>query len=176
MIRIGCSGWQYQHWRNEFYPAELPQSCWFAHYVLSFDTVEINNSFYRLPPAETFDAWREQAPSGFVYAVKANRYLTQAKKLKDCAEPVARMMTPVRHLGSALGPILYQLPPSLRVNLARLEEFLTLLPPDLVHVFEFRDPSWYVPETLDLLGTVPVDTLSTEAQSTLLDAFRELKR
>ncbi|MBW8836229.1 MAG: DUF72 domain-containing protein, partial [Burkholderia sp.] len=106
---------------------------------------------YRLPRAETFDTWRAQAPPGFDYAVKANRYLTQAKKLRDCAEPVARMMAPVRHLGPTLGPILYQLPPNLRINLPRLEDFLSLLPRDLIHVFEFRERSWYVPETLALL-------------------------
>jgi uncharacterized protein YecE (DUF72 family) len=151
-IRIGCSGWNYRHWRGTFYPDKLPVKRWFEYYSEHFDTVEINNSFYRLPPAETFDKWREQAPPGFTYSVKANRYLTQAKKLKDCEEPVARMMAPVRHLGATLGPILYQLPPTLRFNLERLESFLALLPRDLVHVFEFRDPSWYVPETLDLLA------------------------
>lgn len=150
-IRIGCSGWNYRHWRKLFYPEGLAAKNWFRFYAEQFDTVEINNSFYRLPRAETFDKWREQAPPGFAYAVKANRYLTQAKKLKDCAEPVARMMAPVRHLGSTLGPILYQLPPTLRINLSRLEEFLSLLPPDLIHVFEFREPSWYVSETLGLL-------------------------
>jgi len=150
-IRIGCSGWNYRHWRGLFYPEKLTVKRWFGFYAEQFDTVEINNSFYRLPPAATFDKWREQAPPGFAYAVKANRYLTQAKKLKDCAEPVARMMEPVRHLAASLGPILYQLPPSLRINLPRLEEFLGLLPRDLIHVFEFRDRSWYVPETFALL-------------------------
>jgi uncharacterized protein YecE (DUF72 family) len=150
-IHIGCSGWNYRHWRGAFYPDRLPVKRWFAHYAEHFDTVEINNSFYRLPSAETFDAWREQAPAGFQYAVKANRFITQAKKLKDCAEPVARMMVPTRHLGATLGPVLYQLPPRFRVNLPRLEEFLTLLPSDLTHVFEFRDPSWLTQDTLALL-------------------------
>ena len=150
-IRIGCSGWNYRHWRDLFYPKGLPVKSWFRFYAEQFDTVEINNSFYRLPKAETFDKWREQAPPGFDYAVKANRFLTQAKKLKDCAEPVARMMAPVRHLQDRLGPILYQLPPNLRINLPRLDEFLALLPRDLMHVFEFRERSWYVPETLALL-------------------------
>ena len=113
--------------------------------------MEINNSFYRLPTAATFAGWREQAPSGFRYAVKANRFLTQAKKLKDCAEPLERMLTPMRELGPALGPILYQLPPRFRVNLERLESFLQLLPQDLQHVFEFRDASWYCDEVADLL-------------------------
>ena len=88
-IRIGCSGWNYKHWRELFYPKGLPQRRWFEFYAEHFDTVEINNSFYRLPKAETFEKWREQAPPGFCYAVKANRFLTQAKKLKDCAEPLA---------------------------------------------------------------------------------------
>jgi uncharacterized protein YecE (DUF72 family) len=150
-IRVGCSGWNYRHWRRSFYPEGLHVKKWLRFYGEHFDTVEINNSFYRLPEAETFDKWREQAPPGFIYSVKANRFLTQAKKLKDCAEPVARMMPPVRHLGEALGPILYQLPPNLRLNLARLEEFLALLPSDLTHVFEFREPSWYGPQTTALL-------------------------
>jgi uncharacterized protein YecE (DUF72 family) len=142
-VRIGCSGWIYKHWRGPFYPEKLPAKRWFAHYAESFDTVEINNSFYRLPKAETFDAWREQAPPGFCYAVKANRFLTQAKKLKDCEAPLARMMAPFRHLGERLGPILYQLPPRFRLNLERLESFLELAPKDVTNVFEFRDTSWY---------------------------------
>jgi uncharacterized protein YecE (DUF72 family) len=150
-IRIGCSGWNYRHWRERFYPGGLPVRSWFAFYAEHFDTVEINNSFYRLPSAETFDKWRDQAPPGFRYAVKANRFLTQAKKLKDCEEPLARMMAPVRRLGPTLGPILYQLPPRFRINLERLESFLKLVPKDVAIVFEFRDKSWLVPETLDLL-------------------------
>jgi uncharacterized protein YecE (DUF72 family) len=150
-IHVGCSGWNYGHWRGAFYPERLPARAWFAFYAERFDTVEINNSFYRLPKAETFDAWREQTPPGFIYAVKANRFITQAKKLRDCEEPVARMIAPTRHLGHALGPILYQLPPMLGINLDRLESFLALLPTDLTHVFEFRAPSWYTDATLALL-------------------------
>lgn len=150
-IRIGCSGWNYKHWHGLFYPDGLPQKRWFEHYAATFDTVEINNSFYRLPKAETFDKWREQAPDGFCYAVKANRFLTQAKKLKDCAEPLQRMMTPFRHLGDRLGPILFQLPPGFRINLERLDEFLTLAPKDVVNVFEFREKSWLTEEMLALL-------------------------
>jgi uncharacterized protein YecE (DUF72 family) len=150
-VRIGCSGWIYKHWRGRFYPEKLPVKRWFAHYAESFDTVEINNSFYRLPKAETFDAWRKQAPPGFCYAVKANRFLTQAKKLKDCEEPIARMMAPFRHLGDRLGPILYQLPPRFRLNLERLESFLGLAPKDVTNVFEFRDKSWYADEVFALL-------------------------
>jgi uncharacterized protein YecE (DUF72 family) len=150
-IRVGCSGWNYKHWRERFYPKGLPVSRWFAFYAEHFDTVEINNSFYMLPRPETFAKWRDQAPPGFCYAVKANRFLTQAKKLKDCEEPVERMMGATRHLGDRLGPMLYQLPPSLKINLERLEQFLQLVPKDVANVFEFREKSWYVPETFELL-------------------------
>lgn len=150
-IRIGCSGWNYRHWRGTFYPEKLAMKRWFAFYAEQFDTVEINNSFYRLPKAETFAAWRDQAPPGFCYAVKANRFITQAKKLKECEEPVERMNAPLRHLAPALGPVLYQLPPGLGLDLERLETFLKLLPADLTHAFEFRHNSWYVEETAALL-------------------------
>ncbi len=150
-IRIGCSGWVYKHWRGLLYPEGLPQTRWFARYAEEFDTVEINNSFYHLPKPATFEKWRDQAPPGFCYAVKANRYLTQAKKLKDCEEPMERMMSAVEHLGDRLGPMLYQLPPSMKINLERLEIFLKLLPEDVTSVFEFREKSWYVPETYELL-------------------------
>lgn len=150
-IRIGCSGWVYKHWRGILYPTGLPQTRWFGRYAEEFDTVEINNSFYRLPKPETFDKWREQAPPGFCYTVKANRFLTQAKKLKDCEEPLERMMSAVRHLGDRLGPILYQLPPRMSINLERLESFLAIVPKDIANVFEFRHPSWYEQATYDLL-------------------------
>ena len=150
-IRVGCSGWVYKHWRGLFYPEGLPQTRWFARYAEEFDTVEINNSFYRLPSPETFDKWRRQAPADFCYAVKANRFLTQAKKLLECEEPMERMMSAVRHLGDRLGPMLYQLPPSMKLNLERIERFLKILPPDVASVFEFRNGSWYVPKVYALL-------------------------
>jgi uncharacterized protein YecE (DUF72 family) len=150
-IRIGCSGWQYKHWRGIFYPEGLAQTRWFAFYAEHFDTVEINSSFYHLPKASTFAKWRDQAPRGFCYAIKANRFITQAKKLLDCEEPMERMLSATRHLGDRLGPMLYQLPPSLRLDLDRLERFLKLLPTDITNIFEFRHKSWYVPETYELL-------------------------
>lgn len=159
-IRIGCSGWNYRHWRGSFYPADMPARRWFAYYAQRFDTVEINNSFYRLPSAETFGKWRDQAPAGFCYAVKANRFITQAKKLRDCADPLARMVAPTRALGETLGPILYQLPPMLGIDLPRLEAFLALLPTDLVHVFEFRHASWYADDTLALLDRFGVGAVA----------------
>jgi len=149
--RIGCSGWQYKHWRGDFYPAGLPQSRWFAHYALTFDTVEINNSFYRLPPPETFDKWREQAPPHFQYAIKASRFLTHMKKLKDPENPLARFFANATHLGRHLGPVLYQLPPRFPVDLDRLARFLEALPTANRHTVEFRDTSWYDERVYELL-------------------------
>jgi len=142
-VRIGCSGWQYKHWRGDFYPADLPQSRWFEHYAGVFDTVEINNTFYRLPEGSTFTKWREQAPRGFLYAVKASRFLTHMKKLKDPEEPLDRFFENARHLASRFGPVLYQLPPRWPIDLERFEHFLAALPARHRHVVEFRDPSWY---------------------------------
>ena len=142
-IRLGCSGWQYRHWSGNFYPAELPQKLWFAHYALHFDTVEINNSFYRLPAAETFAKWREQAPRRFLYAVKASRFLTHMKKLKDPEEPLFRFFDNAKQLGQHLGPVLYQLPPGWTLDLDRFEHFLRALPEGYRHTIEFRETSWY---------------------------------
>lgn len=150
-IRIGCSGWNYRHWRGAFYPPDLAQKDWFAFYAGVFDTVEINNSFYRLPKAETFAQWRDRAPQHFRYAVKAPRLITHMKKLKEVDEPLSRFLDHARALDDRLGPILYQLPPRWKFNRERLESFLALLPRDLVHVFEFRDPSWMTDEVLTLL-------------------------
>jgi uncharacterized protein YecE (DUF72 family) len=150
-VRVGCSGWQYKHWRGDFYPAELPQSQWLEYYSQRFDTVEINNSFYRLPEATTFAAWRERVPAGFTYAVKASRYLTHMKKLKDPDEPLELFFSRARRLGRRLGPILYQLPPRWALNLERLQVFLQALPPRRRHVIEFREPSWYCEEVFALL-------------------------
>lgn len=150
-VRIGCSGWIYQHWRGLFYPQDLPVKRWFDFYAATFDTVEINNSFYRLPTPATFEAWARQAPAGFCYAVKAQRYVTQAKKLKDGEQTVPWLLGPVRHLGVKLGPVLFQLPPRFKINLERLESFLAALPRDLTFVFEFRDSSWYADATFTLL-------------------------
>lgn len=150
-IHIGCSGWVYRHWRGAFYPERLPQKQWFAHYASQFDTVEINASFYRVPLAKTFEGWREKAPPGFRYAVKVNRFITHNKKLLGCAEPLEQFIGLARPLGEHLGPLLYQLPPSLHRSDERLEAFLSLLPPDLAHVVEFRHASWYDEQVLTLL-------------------------
>ena len=149
--RVGCSGWQYKHWRGDFYAAELPVKRWFEHYSSVFDTVEINNSFYRLPEASTFADWGERAPRRFLFAVKASRFLTHMKKLKDPEEPVERFFSRARSLGPHLGPVLYQLPPGWKLDRERLEHFLHVLPRDVKHVIEFREPSWYTDVVYGLL-------------------------
>jgi uncharacterized protein YecE (DUF72 family) len=148
MLRIGTSGWVYEHWRGIFYPPELRQAGWFAHFARHFDTVEINNSFYRLPSEAAFDAWRVQAPPGFLYAVKASRFLTHFKKLKDPEEPLQLFFERAGRLENSLGPVLYQLPPRWKLNLPRFEAFLAALPRGYDHVVEFRDPSWEVEPVL----------------------------
>jgi len=150
-IRVGTSGWMYDHWHQRFYPPELPKRRWFDYYAQHFDTVEINNTFYQLPPAERFQQWAAAAPTGFLFAVKANRFLTHRKKLKDAAEPLANFIQRARRLGKHLGPILYQLPPRWKRDVQRLDQFCSLLPPRMQHVFEFRDPDWLHEDTYAVL-------------------------
>lgn len=150
-IRVGCSGWVYKHWRGLFYPEGLPQRLWFQRYAEEFDTVEINASFYRLPLATTFEGWRDKAPPGFRYAVKVNRFITHMKKLLDSEEAVDQFIALTRPLGDTLGPLLYQLPPSLHKNVERLDAFLFRLPKDIEQVVEFRHKSWYDEDVLALL-------------------------
>ena len=150
-VCVGCSGWQYRHWRGVFYPATLPASRWLEHYTQHFDTVEINNSFYRLPEASTFAAWEGRAPAGFLYAVKASRFLTHMKKLKDPDDPLARFFSRAVELGRAFGPVLFQLPPRWPLNLERLKAFLDALPAGYRHAIEFREPTWYDDRVFALL-------------------------
>jgi uncharacterized protein YecE (DUF72 family) len=155
-IHIGTSGWHYRHWLGTLYPQGTPTNRWFSLYSRFFATVELNNPFYRLPSSETFSTWAQQAPPGFLYAVKASRYITHNKKLKDAGEALSLFLGNVRHLGHTLGPVLFQLPPHWGFNGDRLEEFLSILPrPKAMRpspfVFEFRNPAWMREETYALL-------------------------
>jgi uncharacterized protein YecE (DUF72 family) len=172
ILRIGCSGWQYAHWRGDFYPAGLPTTRWLSHYAGAFDTVELNNSFYRLPSPEAFGGWRARTPAGFLFAVKASRFLTHMKKLKDPVDPLARFFDAARELGPKLGPILYQLPPRFPVNLDRLRTFLHALPPGFRHVMEFRDASWYAPEVLAALQSAGVALCLHDMSGSATDRMR----
>jgi len=148
---IGTSGWVYAHWRDVFYPPKLPQSKWLEFYTGHFSTVELNNSFYRLPSEQAFSNWRATSPEGFRYAVKVSRFITHIKRLKDVAEPVETFLQRARHLNEKLGPLLYQLPPNMHRNDERLESFLQLLPKGLRHVIEFRHQSWLDEGVFDIL-------------------------
>jgi uncharacterized protein YecE (DUF72 family) len=153
-VHIGTSGWQYDHWRGDFYSAGLPKRLWFEHYAEVFDTVELNNSFYRQPKDAAWDKWHDMAPPGFRFAVKANRFITHIKRLKDVEDPVERFLKGAERLKSHLGPLLYQLPPTFdndEENCRRLEAFLALLPKRHHHVIEFRHNSWHTDAVLALL-------------------------
>lgn len=151
-IRIGTSGWQHDNWAGPFYPADLPKTDWLAYYVDTFDSVEVNNTFYQSPEEETLRIWRRQTPPTFSFAVKANQYITHFKKLKDPAEPVQNLYRTLEPLGDKLGPILFQCPPNWHQNVDRLQHFLQNLSSDYRHVFEFRDPTWLNQETYEVLS------------------------
>ncbi len=151
-IHIGTCGWQYGHWKGPFYPEDLSNDELLAYYAGCFQTVEINNSFYRLPEKKTLRRWLERVPADFLFSFKANRYITHMKKLKDPGQPVSRMMDVANSLGDHLGPVLFQLPPRWNVNSERLLNFLKALPPGYRYAFEFRDSSWHVPDVYNALG------------------------
>jgi uncharacterized protein YecE (DUF72 family) len=150
-VLIGTSGWQYRHWKEAFYPAGVPQKQWLEFYAQRFQIVELNNSFYHLPKAEFFTSWAQRTPSDFIIAAKVSRYLTHIKRLKEPAEPVARFMANASCLGSKLGPVLLQLPPTLQADLPALDETLAQFPDSVRVAVEFRHPSWFTPETQKLL-------------------------
>lgn len=150
-IRVGTSGWHYGHWRGRFYPANLPARRYLEHYAAHFNAVEINNSFYRLPKKETFAAWRDQSPAGFVFACKASRFITHYSKLTRTSKTYGLFFDTVAALGDKLGPILFQLPPNWKVNAERLDDFLSHLPGGLQYAFEFRNDTWFRDEVTETL-------------------------
>ena len=150
-VRIGTSGYQYRHWKGRFYPEDLPQKKWFQHYAGVFDTVEINNTFYRLPGPETFEQWRRLAPKGFEYAIKFSRYGSHIRRLRDADQTIERYLASARRLGRRLGPTLLQLPPRWRADPPRLDDFLSAAPRSLRWAVEFRDADWLRDEVFDIL-------------------------
>jgi len=139
---IGTSGWHYEHWRDIFYPRELNKDKWLEFYARHFSTVELNNSFYRLPSEAAFAAWYSATPADFNFAVKVSRFITHIKRLKDSGDAVANFVGRAKGLKEKLGPLLYQLPPGMHRNDERLESFLSTLPKEPKYVFEFRHESW----------------------------------
>ena len=150
-VHIGTSGWHYKHWIGSFYPEDIAANGMFRFYAEHFDTVEINNTFYRLPQLTTFDNWRSKSPPNFLFAVKASRFITHMKKLKDPHTSMAKFFLAAERLEKKLGPILFQLPPRWKVNPERFSEFLEALPTGHQYVIEFRDQSWLVPQIFALL-------------------------
>lgn len=151
-IRIGTSGYHYEHWRGPFYPKRISPHGMLEFYAEHFDTVELNNTFYRLPTEIAFDKWRQSTPANFVFSVKVSRFLTHLKKLKHPESALQNFLPRILRLSSKLGPLLFQLPPRWQVNPSRLEALLEALPRDLRYVFEFRDSSWIRPEVDELLA------------------------
>jgi uncharacterized protein YecE (DUF72 family) len=141
-VHVGTSGYNYPEWRGTFYPADIKPPQMFAYYAARFQTVEINYTFYRMPTPKLTAGWRDQAPAGFAYTLKAPRRLTHEKKLKDCAPDVVRLVESARGLETHLGTLLFQLPPTFRLDLERLTAFLADLPRDVRCAFEFRHESW----------------------------------
>jgi uncharacterized protein YecE (DUF72 family) len=151
-VWIGTSGYVYRHWRKGvFYPVGLPTREELGYFASRFRTVELNNPFYRLPTAEMFQRWRDSTPPEFQFAVKASRYITHLKRLRNVGEELALFLNRAQHLGPKLGPILFQLPPTQQLEPGRLDDFLTLLPEAQRWVIEFRHPSWHTTEAYRLL-------------------------
>ena len=148
---IGTSGWHYKHWKGPFYPKSTKNKELLAFYADQFQAVEINNSFYRLPEEETLKNWRDTVPSDFTFCVKASRYITHLKKLKDVEEALTLFLKRVETLKKKLGPILFQLPPKWHFNRERFFDFLEMLPDNHRYAFEFRDQSWHNPEAYEAL-------------------------
>lgn len=150
-VLVGTSGWQYRDWRGRFYPDRLPQRLWLEHHAAHWQTTEVNNSFYRLPAREVFQGWRSRTPADYVLSVKASRYLTHIRRLREPAEPVARLMAAASGLGDKLGAVLVQLPPDLPADAGRLDQTLRCFPAGTQVVVEPRHASWWVPEVREVL-------------------------
>ncbi|MBX9853452.1 MAG: DUF72 domain-containing protein [Cytophagaceae bacterium] len=148
---IGTSGFHYKHWVGTYYPENTKPKDFMKNFLKDYRTVELNNPFYHLPPKQTFLNWRKQTPEDFLFSVKASRYITHQKKLKDCQEPLDYFLTNVNALKEKLGPILFQLPPGWKYNEERFESFLKILPKGYRFTFEFRNQSWYNESATGLL-------------------------
>jgi uncharacterized protein YecE (DUF72 family) len=149
---IGTSGWNYPHWRSVFYPSYLRQSQWLQYYVKFFNCVELNVTFYRLMQKKTFQNWRKHTPKGFYFIAKGSRFITHIKRLKSVKDPLDLFLNNAQGLGNKLAALLWQLPPSFKKDITRIEMFLKLLKKtNIRQVFEFRNDSWFDAETFRLL-------------------------
>jgi uncharacterized protein YecE (DUF72 family) len=149
---IGTSGWYYPHWQVKFYPYNMTRSRWLEYYSQHFNTVELNNTFYRLPADKTFNTWQISTPASFIFSVKASRFITHIKRLRNLDDTIDRFITRAKLLKQKLGPLLYQLHPQIKRDNKLLADFLYLLPAGFQHVFEFRDKSWFDEQIFQLLN------------------------
>lgn len=166
-IHIGTSGWSYDHWKENFYPKGLKSREWLNYYSDFFSTVEVNSTFYHSPKESTIQSWYAQVPQEFLFSIKANRYITHLKRLNDCAESLEFFYKNIKDLKSKTGPILFQLPPSFKINKDRLVEFTHLLNDKYLHVFEFRHQSWYIDEIYELLSKKKIALCITDLNGSL---------
>ncbi len=150
-IRVGTSGYSYKEWKGTFYPEDLPAAKMLAYYAERFDSVEINNTFYRMPVASMVAKWAEQVPDSFTFVLKAPQRITHQKKLADTGDDIRFLFEVAESLGGKLGPVLFQLPPYLKKNAALLHEFVAELPEQRKVAFEFRHESWFDDEIYDIL-------------------------
>jgi uncharacterized protein YecE (DUF72 family) len=153
VLRVGTSGWQYKHWRGRFYPRTVPSTRWLEHYAERFETVEVNNTFYRLPKPDTFAGWAARVPGDFAFAIKASNYLTHYKRLREPSEPVARLLTHAAPLGARLAVVLLQLPPDMKAEPGRLDETLAAFGARVRVAVEPRHASWWCDDVRSVLRT-----------------------
>ena len=180
---VGTSGFSYPAWRGPFYPEKLPAKDMLAYYATAFDAVEINNTFYRMPAPALLTGWTEQTPPSFRFVLKAPQQITHRLRLKEAAEPAAEFVRRSAALGAKRGPLLFQLPPNLKADLARLETFLAALPDGIEPAFEFRHESWFRDETWQLLRArgaalciAQTDDLDTPVIATAPFGYARLRR
>jgi uncharacterized protein YecE (DUF72 family) len=180
---VGTSGYSYPAWKGRFYPKDLPAKKFLQFYASRFSTVEINNTFYKMPSAELVQSWADEAPANFTFAVKAPQRITHQKRLKECEEPLQALSDAIERLGGKLGPILFQLPPNFKKDVPRLQAFLTAKPKRWRAAFEFRHASWFADDTYDVLRAAGValciadtEDLSTPVVATAKWGYLRLRR
>lgn len=180
-VRVGCSGYFYRHWQGPWYPPELPSARWFSFYAEHFDTLEINSSFYRFPSTSAVGRWLRQAPEGFAYTVKAPRLITHRRHFADCGPQLADFYRTIAGLGTHLGCVLFQLPPSLHYSDQMLARILAAMHPDFCNIIEFRHAGWWRQEVFAALRaqgvgfcTVAAPELPDDVIITASDAYLRL--
>jgi uncharacterized protein YecE (DUF72 family) len=163
-IRTGMSGYAYKEWKGDFYPADLPADGMLRHYATRFDTVEINNTFYRLPKETVLLDWASQVPEGFTFAIKASRRITHDQRLLDTGNLMGFLLQNLSVLGQRLGPTLFQMPPTMKKDVPRLRDFLALVPKRWRAAFEWRHPSWFDHDVYDLLRKHDAALVTAESE------------